>query len=297
MNILITGATGFIGRHLIESLLNTPYRLIGVTRSPSRLIRLFGDKVLAVSLKEVHEYQIDIVINLAGAGLLDWPWTPSRIKEIENSRIEFTRQLNAQLEKQAKKPLLSIHANAIGYYGQEPHDHPLNEESPAGSDSNAQLCVDWEYAGSATPSDRTVFLRLGVVLGKNGGALGRLLPLFKLGLGGKIADGQQIMPWVSLEDVVHVIQHAINNPKIHGPINVVSSQIMTNKEFTFLLAQQLKRPSFFTIPEFMLNVIFGKGAQLLTRGVAISNQKIKDLGYIFKHDDFGIFLKDLLLGK
>jgi uncharacterized protein (TIGR01777 family) len=280
MNILITGASGFIGQQLINSLLNKPYHIFGLSRNPKNLINIFGEKIQAISMGEVHLYPFDVVINLAGAGILDLPWTSGRMKELRNSRIDFTRELNAQLKLSQKKQLVSIHASAIGYYGiKQGTTTPLSEKTPPGTDWCAILCQDWEHAAQESPSERIVSLRFGIVLDPHGGALKKMISVFNLGLGGMVGTGQQIMSWIALEDVIKTIEYAILEPRVEGPINLVSSQSVTNKEFSHLLAKHLYRPCFMTMPGFALKMIYREGATLLTEGSPISNNRLKELGY------------------
>jgi hypothetical protein len=285
--ILILGASGFIGRHLVEHLL-TFYqddRLILVTRNAKKLRLRWNDRVEIISFNDIQHYNIDISINLAGAGLFDWPWTPKRIEEIKSSRVDLTKNLNEILAQQATPPVLSINASAIGYYGIQPRSQPCLEEMPAGLEPTAQLCADWEHIAYKGPAHRIVCLRLGVVLDLNDGALGRMLTPFRLGLGGSLASGDQSFVWVSIDDVIQSISYAIDHELMQGSYNVVSGQHITNKRFTELLAEYVHRPAWFNVPEFALKMIFKDGSLLLTHGIPVSNSKLKNLGFKFKHED------------
>lgn len=286
MQILITGSSGFIADHLIKELLNDQqYQIIAVTRNPISLSKEYGSKITPITINDVHLYQPDIIINLAGAGILDQPWTSKRIQELYDSRVIFTEKLIHQIENHSKKPQLWIQASAIGYYGANHSKNLLNEEDIPVDDGPSKLVQEWELAASKNPSFRTVFLRFGVVLGKNGGFLKKILPLFKLGLGARFGSGNQAFPWISIQDIIGFIKYSIKNIHVNGHYNLTTSDLKTQNEFNIILAKKLERPYWLFLPEFLLKIIFQEGSALILKGKNMDNKKLKLSGYELKYDN------------
>ena len=294
MQIMITGASGFIATHLIVELLERfpSCELKLVYRNPQRLIQ--HKRVVSLAPESIPSHPCDVVINLAGAGLLDWPWTDTRRQEIKNSRISFTTRL-AKMMSESWQPKLFIQASAIGYYGMSPRHHTAKETEPAGIDWAGELCSAWENASLACPAQRRVIMRLGVVLDPRGGAMARMLPFFKLGMGAVIGSGSQQMAWISLHDVIKAICWSIENEHINGIYNLTAKDSITNREWTLLLAKHLHRPAWLSIPTWALKLVFQEGAQLLTVGVGINSDKIREAGFEFTYDSMENFLRGRVL--
>lgn len=278
MNILITGGTGFIGSTLTKRLLQKGYNLIVLSRS---LQDSSPSTKFIKSLSQInHNEKIDVVINLAGAPI-NKRWSNSYKQELINT-----------LEQ---KPSLFISASAIGYYGTQNTEH-LDENSSYVDDFPHKLCNLWESEAKkvAAAGVRTCIARIGVVLGKDGGALKEILLPFKFGLGGKIGSGKQFFSWVHIDDVINVFIFLIFNKRQKGIYNLTSPNPVTNANFTKKLGKIISRPIFFTIPEFLIKLIFGEmGNKLLLNGAAVYPKKLLDNGYEFKFETIEAALSNL----
>ena len=226
----------------------------------------------------------DAVDHLAGASIAGGRWSAERKQILRSSRIDATRHLVAGLAKLKQKPRVFICSSAIGYYGDRGEEN-LTESSAPGNDFLASLCREWEAeAGKAEQSGiRAVMLRFGIVLARQGGALQRLLPPFRLGLGGRLGSGRQWMSWLTLDEAVGFIRQAIENSSVRGPVNAVSPNPVTNSEFTSVLAAVLHRPALFPAPRFVLHLALGEMADsLLFSSQRVMPQKLQSLGYSFR---------------
>lgn len=238
----------------------------------------------------------DVVIHLSGENIADARWTPGKKALIRNSRINTTGLLAKTLAKVERPPKTFISASAVGYYGNR-KDEILTESSAPGRGFLAEVCQSWEGACSAV-SDRGVRvanLRLGLILSVHGGALMRMLPLFRLGLGGVLGSGRQYMSWISLDDVVGIIQHAMVDDALSGPINAVAPQMVTNREFTKTLGKVLQRPTILPAPAFALRMAFGEMADaLLLSSERVIPQKLINAGFQFAHPELETTLRHML---
>jgi len=282
--LLITGGSGFIGCRLVPVLLTQGYDVTILTRNPEKTALHFNKAVLAIN--QLNDADIfDIVINLAGQGITDKRWTQDIKKQLRDSRIVTTQKIIQYLQAASKKPELLISGSAIGYYGNQAEK--LIDEQMSGDNSfSSKLCFDWEHEAQQAEAlgIRSCYLRTGIVLGKNGGALSKMLPAFKLGLGGPMGNGRQWMSWIHIDDLVGIILHVINNKDIKGAINGTAPTPVTNKEFSSTLARVLKRPAFLTMPAFILKLMLGEMAQeLLLSGQRVIPKKILDAGYDFQY--------------
>lgn len=242
---------------------------------------------------------VDAVIHLSGAGIGDGRWTSERKKVLRSSRIDTTRVLVDSLSRLKKKPRVLLVASAIGYYGTR-DDEILTESSANGTDFLALLCRDWEAEArrASTIGIRTVTLRYGIVLSGKGGALPRMLPPFKLGLGGRLGSGQQWMSWIAIEDVLGIIRFAIANEQISGPVNLVAPNPVRNAEFTRLLAGMLHRPAIFPAPAFVLRIMLGEMADaLLLASDRVQPQKLLMAGYKFRFEILEPALRAAVLSR
>ena len=288
MQFLITGGTGFVGRRLVHRLLNEGHQVTVLSRQPRTSVRAqLSTKVKPVSsLSAVNpSTHFDAVINLAGEGIMDKRWTQERKKELLNSRIGVTNELVDLLERMEQKPGCFISASAVGYYGSNRPGDLLDESAEVGSDFAAKLCYRWEQAAmrAETLGIRTCIVRIGVVLHPRGGALQRMLPVFRLGLGGPIGSGQQIMPWIHLDDLQNVLFFLVNHPEVRGSFNAVAPQVLSNYDFAKALGHAVRRPAILKTPACALKLILGESSILLTEGQAVVPARLQEAGFSFVH--------------
>ena len=288
MRILLLGCTGFIGKSLIPRLISEGHELCIVSRKNINQLKIncSFEKIAFLKLNLAKENSwndinllnqlknCDGIINLSGEPITEKRWTEEQKLEIENSRINTTSYLMKNLKKNKINPKVIINASAIGFYGTS-LDNIFDETSPSGEDFLAKLCKKWEEAASQKPFfTRLVILRIGIVLGVNGGALGKMLPIFKVGLGGPIGDGNQWMSWIHIDDLCDIIVNGIKDKKYSGVINAVSPKPVKMKEFSSILAKSLQRPNLLPVPAASLKLILGDSAKLLLEGQNIKSIKL-----------------------
>ena len=241
---------------------------------------------------------IRAAVHLAGESLADARWTAEKKQKIRDSRVRGTRSMVELLSRLERRPEVLICASAVGYYGNRGGEI-LTEASTSGEGFLPEVCREWEQAAAAARDlgIRVVNLRLGVVLARNGGALAKMLPLFRLGAGGKLGDGQQWMSWISLDDVVRMIEFCMNDCSIPGPVNAVAPQPVRNAEFTRILADHLHRPALIPAPAFALRLAFGEmaDAALLSSTRAVP-EKLRRAGFIFNQPTLPEALQAILPG-
>ncbi|BCE00028.1 TIGR01777 family oxidoreductase [Marinicellulosiphila megalodicopiae] len=287
MNILITGGTGFIGTKLCERLLQDKHQLVVLTRKTQSDFFKTTDVRAISSINELTpEDTFDAVINLAGEPIADKRWTHTRKNIILQSRIQTTQALIDFFKTMTIKPKLFISGSAIGFYGMGVSDATITEQDIGDHSFSSQLCQQWEQ--QAWQADqlgiRTCLIRTGIVLDKNGGALNKMLPPFKLGVGGKIGSGKQWMSWIHREDLVGIILHCIENQTLNAAINGCAPNPVTNNEFTKTLGKVLNRPTIFSMPSFAIKLLMGEmGNELLLNGKKIVSTKLEKHGYQFKY--------------
>lgn len=300
MRYLITGATGFIGKKLVNDLLkNDQNKIIILSRSRKKAEKIFGRKVWAIeNLDEIkNDEKINYIINLAGEGIASKRWSKEQKQILIDSRVNITQNIYQLVGKLKTKPRTLINASAIGFYG-SCADEELDENSPAKSEFTSKLCSLWE--GEAKEIEnlgvRVCILRFGIVLGKNGGALAKMLPAFKIGLGGRIGSGKQFMSWVHIDDVIGVINFVVLNENLSGVFNVTSPNAVCNSDFTKTLARTLDRPAIFNMPSFVVALLFGQmGKALLLEGQKVLPKRLMGNGFEFKFLKLDNALKDCLL--
>lgn len=296
MDILVTGGTGFIGGLLVPTLagpasLGGGHRLTLLTRQPERYRSARAELIaegrirLIASLDELtRDDHFDAVINLAGEGIADRPWTAQRKRELHASRVTLTESLVDWLRRARHKPAVLISGSAVGWYGSQ-GDRLLEEDAPAHDEFVHQLCHDWEQAALAAEQIgiRVCILRTGVVIGPGGGFLRRLLPVFGLGLGGVVGSGEQYLSWVALADVVQVIQRLLADRELKGVFNLTGPRPASNAEFTHELASLLRRPSFLRVPGTVLKLAMGEMSTLLLDGQRVIPSRLLQARYSFQH--------------
>jgi uncharacterized protein (TIGR01777 family) len=296
--LLITGGSGFIGSHLAPVLTGRGYEVTILTRNPEKTAQHFNHAVHTIKQLETLSDTdfFDVVINLAGQGITDKRWSQGTKKQLRDSRIITTQNLINYLQAAQKKPELLISGSAIGYYGNQ-GEKLIDEQMSCDSSFSSKLCFDWEHEAQQAEAlgIRTCYLRTGIVLGKKGGALSKMLPAFKLGLGGPMANGRQWMSWIHIDDLIGIILHIINNKDIKGAVNGTAPNPVTNKIFSSTLAGVLMRPAFLPMPAFMLNLMLGEMAQeLLLSGQRVIPKKILDSGYDFQYAELENALREVV---
>lgn len=267
MKALVTGATGLVGRELVRRL----ERAVVLTRDVATSERRLGSAVKAWPWQPMEETApaaafdgVDVVFHLAGEPVADGRWNEERKQRIRDSRVIGTRHLVATLSKLAALPRVLVCASGVDYYGHR-GDTELREGASKGEGFLSDVCEAWESEARVAESYgiRVVHARLGLVLAPRGGALARMLPPFRLGVGGKLGDGRQWLPWVHLDDTVGLLLHAARDERLRGPLNVVAPEAVTNAEFTRALGQALGRPALLPVPRLALRVVFGELSQAL----------------------------------
>ncbi len=284
MDILITGATGLIGSELDTSLHQKSHRIIHMVRkSPLSENRIFWDPASGKLDREALE-GIDAVVHLAGESITGGRWSPEKKRRILQSRIRGTSLLSESLAGLTAPPKVFISASAIGCYGDRGEEW-VDESSCPGTGFLPDVCREWEKATEPAGAKgiRVVNLRTGIVLSARGGALAQMLPVFRMGLGGKIGSGRQYMSWIALEDITGIIEYALQNESLRGPVNAVSPNPVPNREFAKTLGRVLFRPSVCVLPGFAARLAFGEMADaLLLSSTRVEPAKLKDADYPFR---------------
>ena len=272
MNVVITGGTGFIGRAVVRRLLASRHHVTVITRSVDRLAARLGPDVEGIDTKDKAgiDHAVgtsDAVINLAGESIVGGRWTAAQKQRLRDSRILLTESLVSAIAKAKTPPTVLVSASAVGYYG-DAGQLECTETVPPGDDFLAQLCVDWERAARKAEAlgVRVAIPRIGIVLGKNGGALAKMLPAFKMGLGGVVGSGEQYFSWIHRDDLASLIVRALTDERMCGPFNATAPEPVTNRVFTQALGSVLKRPTFIPVPAFALKAALGESSMALLTG-------------------------------
>ncbi|GAA6134723.1 TIGR01777 family oxidoreductase [Oceaniserpentilla sp. 4NH20-0058] len=283
MNILISGASGFIGSALKPYLESKGHQVYLLHRGKSSGSFYWLHEQDIIHLDE--SITIDAVINLNGVNIGEKSWNKKRKQALIDSRVKSTQLLSQALVKRFEPPKVLINASAIGYYGDTRHTE-TDESSKAGNNFLTDIVKQWEAAAlpAVNANIRTVFIRSGIVLANHGGALQKMLPAFKFGLGGKIGNGQQYMSWISLTDELRAIAFLLDEPSIQGPVNLTAPHPVTNRIFSQTLAAELRRPCLLPLPSTMIKLLFGEMGELLLLG---SNRVLPSIltrhGFQFQH--------------
>lgn len=296
--ILISGATGLVGTALVKRLKSKGHAIVRLTRpSPSATIDdiTWNPDNNWIDAERLNGF--DAVIHLAGESIADGRWTAAKKERIRNSRVQGTTLLAEALARLTKPPRTLIAASAIGFYGERGQESMVESNEP-GHSFLADVCKAWEMSTepAAKKGIRVVNLRLGVILAKEGGALKTMMPPFKMGVGGKLGSGKQYMSWVALDDVLGIIELALENETIHGPVNTVAPNAVTNLEFTKALGRALSRPTIFPMPAFAAKLAFGEMAdELLLASTRVEPAVLNKAGYQFKYPELDGALRTLLI--
>ncbi len=322
MRVAVTGATGLIGRRLVSSLRARGDEVTALTRGPERAHERLGTPTQAPGSSDVSLGALetvrwdplgepapatalagrDAVVHLAGENVAQ-RWSASAKQAILDSRVEGTKQLVRGLTalEPAQRPRVLVSGSAIGYYGAH-GDEPIDEDAPAGSDFLARTCRAWEVEALETQSlplagtggMRVATLRTGVVLDRNGGALAKMLPPFKLGVGGPVAGGRQFVSWIHTDDVVGIALSAIDGEQWEGPINATAPEPQRNRDFSRALGRALHRPSLLPVPGAALRLLYGEMAEIVTSGARVLPAKALVLGYQFRYPKLDAALRAAL---
>ena len=293
MRILVSGATGLIGSALTSHLETKGHRIVSLVRSSRGSVydEVNWDRLAAADLAEM-----DAVVHLAGENIAGGRWTGARMRRIRSSRVDRTLQLCQLMAQAAESPRVLVCASGAGYYGDR-GEEVCTEGSAAGSGFLPETCIAWEAAcdPAREAGIRVVHLRLGMVLSTAGGALKKMLPPFRLGLGGRVGNGRQFISWIGMEDVVGVIQAVVDDYRLVGPVNAVAPNPVTNAEFTRTLGATLGRPTIVPAPAAAVRLLLGRMADdLLLASTRVMPQRLIDLGYPFAHPELEPCLRALL---
>ncbi|MBI4616431.1 MAG: TIGR01777 family protein [Planctomycetes bacterium] len=301
MRVLVTGATGFLGPFLCSRLLGAGHAVRAVARDLARTAEILGPSVEVVPIPgDAQEWAnrivgCDGIVNLAGASVAK-RWTTAHKAEMHSSRVDLTRAMVEGIARlpEGGRPRALVSGSAVGYYGCG--DEERNEASPGGSDFLARLCQDWEAEARRGEAlgVRVVLLRIGVVLGLEGGALRKMLTPFRLCLGGPIAGGRQWMSWIHRDDLIRLAQLCLENEGIRGAVNACAPGATTNRELAQTLASVLRRPCLLPVPAFVLRLALGEAAEMVARGQRIRPEKALAAGYTFRFPDLRGALENLL---
>lgn len=296
MKVLISGSHGLVGSTLIKSLESDGHEVVRLVRHPPTGASEIEWSPQRYSIALARLEGFDAVIHLAGESIAEGRWNEEKKRRIRESRVKGTRLLSDSLANIKHPPKSFLCASAIGYYGNR-GDEILTESSPPGDDFLAEVCVEWEKASEEAVQKgiRTVNLRFGIILDSKGGALAKMLPPFRMGVGGKIGTGRQWMSWIALDDVVGAIKRALTNETLSGPVNFVAPNPVTNREFTKTLGKVLSRPTLFSIPAFGARLAFGEMADaLLLSSQRVEPERLKKAGYQFRYSELKGALRHVL---
>lgn len=299
MKVTVTGATGLIGSRLVAALRDRGDEVTVLSRDPGRATSALG---VAAELWEPLSgpapasalEQRDAVVHLAGENVAQ-RWTSTTKRAIRDSRVFGTRNLLAGLRSATSRPGVLISGSAVGYYGSQGAQR-LDESAPAGDDFLAQVCVAWEQAaaGATDLGMRLALIRTGVVLDRSGGALAKMLPPFRAGVGGPVAGGRQYVPWIHAGDVVGLIVAALEDDRYLGPLNASAPEPVTNAEFSKALGRALHRPALAPVPGLAVRLLYGEMAEIVTGGQRAIPARPVALGHHFEHPDLDLALRSAL---
>lgn len=300
--IVITGATGLIGKKLVKVLLTRGDKVIVFSRNKDKAKSIIpgAEDYIEWDYNKPEQWQanlenIDAVIHLAGINLFSKRWDDDFKNAVLESRKVSTKNLAEAINKCNKKPKVFISASGIGYYG-DCGDHLLREESPAGNDFLADVCKIWENEARKVEKSgvRSVQIRTGLVLSTEDGALKQMLPPFKFFIGGPLGNGKQWTSWLHIDDIVGIYMHALDNNKLSQAVNAASPNPVRMKEFANILGNVLHRPSLFPVPKFLLKIVVGEAAEVVVASQKVSVEKLLNSGFKFKFENLNLALTDLL---
>lgn len=296
MNILITGGTGLIGASLLNKLADKHDLTILTKRA--NLYSDTANRHYVSDLEKVDFNKLNAIVNLAGEPIVNKRWSDEQKDILCASRWDTTQKLVDKInDAERDEPLRFISGSAVGYYGRQ-DQRPITESyNSCYAEFSHMLCQRWEQIALSAQNANVALLRTGIVLSKDGGALKKMLLPFKMGLGGPVASGHQMMPWIHIDDMVNGILFLLEQPELTGPFNLTAPEAVTNREFSSTLAKVLGRPCLFTMPEFVLRLAMGEMADLLVYGQNPIPQRLQDSGFLFAHTKLNEALTDLLANR
>lgn len=297
MRILLTGATGLIGQALCHHWQHQ-HQLICLSRQPENAKRHSALPLHWVqNLAEVDFNQLDAVVNLAGEPIAAKRWSEQQKQRICQSRWQLTEQIAGAILQANTPPSLLINGSAIGFYGRQSSGSIDENFKTFYPDFSHDICARWENLAMRAQTDKTrvCILRTGIVLSANGGALARMLPAYRLGLGGTLGNGQQYMSWIHLDDMVSIVDFMLHNPDCQGIYNATAPMAVTNQQFSKLLADRLSKPELLPLPAFLLRLMFGEMSDLLLFGQQVYPQRLLDAGFHFQYNQLRPALASLAL--
>jgi uncharacterized protein len=302
VRVAVTGATGTIGRAAVRSMLARGDEVVGLVRDPARARPALGESV------ELHAWpdpkqappaaraleRADAVLHLLGEPIAQ-RWTAQAKREIRDSRVLGTRSLVAGLAAiaEAHRPRTLVSQSAVGYYGSR-GDEPVDESAASGSDFLAGVVAAWEREASQAPGLRVALTRTGVVLSPQGGALAKMLPPFRIGVGGPVAGGRQYVPWIHLDDVVGAMLLCLEDDRATGPVNLVAPNPVTNGQLSKALGSVLRRPAVLPVPALALRALYGEMATIVLTGQRVTPTRLQQLGYRFAYTELEPALRNVL---
>lgn len=299
MKFLITGASGFVGSQICQLLLAQGHTINALTRDKNRSGRKYP-KVNWFAWDAQNQLPpadcfegVQVVLNLVGENIAAKRWSAQQKQKILNSRKQATANLVAAIKEYGLRVEVLVSSSAVGIYPANNEGLEIDEQTQSAQNFLADVCTQWEQATAELPSHiRKVILRIGVVFGAQGGALARLAPLFKLGLGGPIGSGQAWMPWIHIEDLARLFIEAATNTKYQGVFNAVSPAPVRNQDFTRALARSLKRPAFFPVPPLALKLAFGEMSSIILDSQKVRSKRLEEVGFKFKFPQIQLAMDD-----
>lgn len=300
MHILLTGGTGLIGRALCAHWNHHGHQVTVWSRQPGKVAELCGPQIRGIGrLEELDDQRLDAVVNLAGAPIADRPWSSKRKAVLWSSRIGLTEQLLAWLEQRQQRPGALMSGSAVGWYGDGGERELTEDMVQVTDDFPAQLCGAWEETALRAENlgIRVVLIRTGLVLAADGGFLRRLLTPFRLGLGGRLGDGRQWMPWIHIADQIELMDFLLQQEEARGPYNACSPLPVRNAEFVKALGQALSRPAILPAPAFVLRATLGELSELLLGGQRAMPSRLLEAGFSFRFTHLDVALNDLVALK
>ncbi|MBZ9566633.1 TIGR01777 family oxidoreductase [Modicisalibacter tunisiensis] len=296
MHVLMTGGTGFVGRRLAERLAAAGHTLSVVSRDPEAAARVLPSATAIRSrVLDFRDAGVEAIVNLAGEPIADKRWSAAQKRRLVDSRVTITRELVTLCRSADTPPRVMVSGSAMGYYGAQ-GERVVDEDTPPHDEFAHRLCAEWEAAAREAESTgvRVALLRTGLVLDAGGGTLAKMLPPFRLGLGGRFGDGRQFMPWIHREDHVRSIEFLLARDDLDGPFNASAPHPVTNAEFTRTLAQRLHRPALLPVPGRLLELALGEMARLLLTGADMRPRRLLDAGFRFDYETLDAALAAIL---
>eukprot|EP00049_Salpingoeca_infusionum_P018671 m.358265 g.358265 ORF g.358265 m.358265 type:complete len:297 (+) comp18094_c0_seq1:299-1189(+) len=287
----VTGASGFVGKAFVNRVLSRGDSVIGLSRKAASGLSQLDPRVQWISTVDQLKSAPSHILNLAGEPIASEKWTEARKQTLRDSRIKLTSQLCTKLKTFDTQPKVFISGSAVGYYGYG--TAPCTEASPAADGFASKLCVDWENAVDVAPETRAVKVRIGVVLGPNGGMLEKIWPMYKFGLGGRMGSGDQILSWIHLQDLVEMFVWAADNSEVTNALNGTAPNPVPQYEFAQSLGRTLGRPAFIPTPEFVFRFLLGETADLLVKGQSVVPAKAEALGFKYRFTALDDALADI----